>query len=303
MAEYGGAEQTPSQSDQPGKALPSTSPVALSGFWQSIKNGITFGAIGTLFLGALQYYSSYQEKVAALAKDDMVSATSIFTETLNALSVAQSLQERLIFSFYDTNSDDLVGANAYARDIYKAYEPAYSNLRENNSIFANKVELWLDQPSSASPGTTTNFSAASDPITVSKLGDFGFECENTVPDFGTKRFVLTKEKSNERLNIDWYSSKHHVLTIYYCFNFIHKQVALLRDWASGGDIKASGRRHLINREDHIKALLDRQVVRLNAFMRLATNQIEELRARFRPNGLLCDIPLVGGAVGVLVHKC
>lgn len=277
----------------PQSVAPPKQPPVLGGFWQWITSGVTFGAIGTLFFGIFQYYTSYQEKVASLAKDDLTSATSTFIESFNALSVAQSLQERLIFSFYDPKHDDL---KEYAHELYRDYAPAYSKLRANNTILANNIGLWLDEPNSDRRDTTTSALATADSLTVHRLEDISFDCQHDVPNF----------KAKKQQNIDWRIAKYHVLTIYYCFNLIHRKMEIVREWALGKDIKGTDRKDFMQDKNEgvaVKETLDQQVVRLNAFRALAAYQIERIRDRFRPNGFLCDAPLVGSAIEMLTHRC
>jgi hypothetical protein len=298
MAGTGAKDQGPSQADQAETAVAPKKASATGGVWQSVKSGVTLGAIGTLFLGLIQYYSSYQTKIAALAKDDMTTATAAFTDTLNALSVAQSLQERLFFSFYEPvakSPNTTPAEDANAQDLYKAYAPAYSSLRENYSILANRAELSIDG------AHVTTLSTLSDPITVSALGQLGFDCEHTVPDFNKSPLIL--KNADKTLNIDWFSSKHHVLVIYYCFNVIHRDIEAARLWASGLTLTDTQREKFVQNQKIIRNDLDSQVSRLNAFMRLATSEIEQMRAQYQPNGLFCDAPIIGSVIGLLAHNC
>ena len=59
-----------------------------------IGNAAFIGFLGTLIAGFLQYFSAYQDKVKTLAKEDLVVATAALTDTLNAVALPLSLQER-----------------------------------------------------------------------------------------------------------------------------------------------------------------------------------------------------------------
>jgi hypothetical protein len=62
-------------------------------------------------------------------------------------------------------------------------------------------------------------------------------------------------------------------------------------WASGGTVEKS-RRDKFEKDNfndfHTRA--DNQVLRQNAFMSLVMFDIDKIRIKYRPNGLLCSTP-------------
>jgi len=180
---------------QPGASPPSGPPPG-AGFWQSVKSrliqqlsGITIiGVLGTLIVGYFQNQSAYENKVAALAKDDMTAATQTFAEASIALSSAMSLQQRLTNYFYAAVPNDVFkNEDAYptagARAMYKDYVDTYTSLHQNYNLLARKAEIYLDWPSDPSHDAATNTAPNVDPINISTLGEFDFDCEKYMPNF------------------------------------------------------------------------------------------------------------------------
>src|SRR5262245_60617200 len=162
----------------------------------SFVKSLTFiGFLGTLIAAYFQYLSAYQEKVTARAKEDLAAATSAFTEAANALSIPLSLQERLVFAFYDAVNNKIdVDDNAYvtkrARAIAERYEDAYTALRENINLLARKVEIYLDWPSDLGRDPAQNNLLILDPINSSLLGAYNFDCDKHLPSFEHGKSVL-----------------------------------------------------------------------------------------------------------------
>jgi len=290
-----------------------------SGFWTKFKLAIIrtekefaflkglalVSLLGTLIGAYFQNVSSYEDKVSAQAKDDLAAATQAFTDASNALSTPLSLQERLIFGYFDAVDQKVDGDdNAYvtknARALDAQYEEAYMALRESIDLLTQKMEIYLDWPSDAQHDPAKNVAPTADPINVSALGAYNFDCETQMPGFGPKTQLLAlpdPQKKNPALLVDWYSTKHNVLTIYYCFNLTHEAIRALREWAAKDQPGADERSALIGRKQMIETRLNNQVLRLNAFMGLAMNQIDQIRAKYRPNGYLCSVPGVREALG------
>src|SRR6266566_7992036 len=55
--------------------------------------------VGSLLLGYFQYLNSYQEKVSAQAKEDMLAAASAFKDISTKFSQVQALQQLLFSDF------------------------------------------------------------------------------------------------------------------------------------------------------------------------------------------------------------
>jgi len=302
---------------------PADNSLAKPGFWQTVKgaiirtdNELSFlkglgivSVLGTLIAGYFQYLSAYHDKVSAIAQQDMTAATSAFSEVSNALSVPLTLQERLIFGFFDAveqkvENDDDAYVTKNARAIYENYETAYAALGQNINLLARKMEIYLDWPSDlqrdpAKPGAPT-----ADPINLSLLDAHNFDCDkdDTMP-FGKGDATLPlRDPSGElrKLTVDWNSAKHHVFTIAYCFESTHKQMRTVRQWASKNHIDHAQIEEFIKQFPALKKRMENQVVRLNIFMGVAMNEIDRIRVKYRPNGYWCNVPFARELLG---QKC
>jgi hypothetical protein len=104
---------------KPKRQRPQTVRQAGRRFWLGVRTAldrvggwITFlkgaPAIGLLTMLAVAYFqnvSSYEDKVAAQAKDDLAAATAVFAEASNKLSTAMTLQQILYFGYSDAIKD------------------------------------------------------------------------------------------------------------------------------------------------------------------------------------------------------
>ncbi len=308
-------------SSNPGDGAPADGTPAPQGFWQRLKSfvrrqlaGITIvgvaGLLTTLILAYFQNLSAYQDKVTTQAKDDMAAATQVFAEASTALSSATSLQHQMIDYFYAAVPNDVykdAGAfpTASARAMYKDYLNSYTALHQNYNLLARKAEIYLDWPSDPNHDAATNTGANVDPINMSTLGEFDFDCENYMPNFDPDKVrVPLKDQHNGTLvYLDWRSAKHHVLTTQYCFDVTHKRLNGLLEWASQSGISQADWTYLTNKDTQElfqKIRPTNQTLRLNAFIGVAMGHIEAIRAHYRPNGYWCSVPLVPLVLG---NKC
>ncbi len=312
-----------SSREDPGASAP-VSPGSKSGFWQSLRRIeqdfavsklAILSVIGTLIGAYFQNLSTYNDKVAAQAKDDMTAATQAFADASSALSVPLALQKQLISSYRNaiatnTDSDSTAYETANARSIYKSYTDAYRSLSENYNLLARKMELYLDWPSNLTRDPATDSAPDTDIINMSLLNTYGFDCEDDMPSF---QKVDPKDKNKDDsqvelphhgktvLTVDWYSAKHNVLAIEACFEITHEAMTPVRQWASGSPVDQAARTKFINTNfDIFSKRASNQVLRLNAFMSLAMYDIDKIRVKYRPNGFLCSVPIVRGALG---KKC
>jgi hypothetical protein len=300
------------------------SPGNKSGFWQSVRRieqdfAISklaiLSVIGTLIGAYFQNLSTYNDKVAAQAKDDMTAATQAFADASSALSVPLALQKQLISGYHNaiatnTDSDNTAYETANAHSIYKSYTDAYRSLSENYNLLARKMELYLDWPSNLTRDPATDSTPTTDIINMSLLNTYGFDCEDDMPSF-QKIDPEDKNKDDSQvelphhgkpvLTVDWYSAKHNVLAIETCFEITHEAMTPVRQWASGSTVDQVARTKFINTNfDIFSKRASNQVLRLNAFMSLAMYDIDKIRVKYRPNGFLCSVPIVRGALG---KKC
>jgi len=295
------------------------------GFWQRVKDAIArtesqlaflkglgiVSVLGTLIVGYFQYLSAYEDKVSTQAKEDMAAATTAFTETSNALSTAIILQGQLFYDFTRAAKLNAAGdANALtsrnAHDTYKPYEDASNSLREDINLIARKMELYLDWPSDPAHDPANNSALGLDPISTSFLGAVDFDCDEDMPSFADGESVLHKEKNGKKLDIDWYSAKHHVLTIAYCFDVTRKtRMEIVRQWASQSSLGQTDVTQFFaeKNDEKLQARLDNEVVRLNAFMVRAMSEIEAIRVKYRPNGFYCHLPGVREVISIFSRAC
>jgi hypothetical protein len=273
--------------------------------------------VGTLIAAYFQNLSAYQDKVTIQAKDDLAAATQAFTEASTGLSTAIMVQDQLFYDFAHAHRQGaLSDANAlttkHAADLYISYGEAVAALRQNTDLLARKMEIYLDCASDPAhdPATT---SIGTDPITTSLLGAVGFDCDDDMPSFDKGKTRITKSANGATLAVDWYSAKHHLFTIAYCFDVTQKAwMEMVRKWASQstldqGDIDrffAPGGvpGNSLSTAQQLQLRLDHEVVRLNAFMSRAMSEIEQIRVKYRPNGYFCSVPVVGTTISFVSRK-
>lgn len=319
---------TESDGTRANAAPPAKSPPAKAGVWQAVKRGLIrteaelsyfkgltwFGLVSTLLVAYFQNLSAYHNKVATLAQTDTAAATDTFTEATTNLSLALTLQQRLIQDFYaalnnNAYQDDTSYLTKDARSVNKEYLDIYATLHKNYNLLARKAEIYLDWATDRSRAEATDISPSTDPISVTLLGEYDFDCSNDMPAFtpGDSVTVLNDKNNpkNPPLRIDWYSTQHHVLTIEYCFDVTHKKMTAALEWASKSPIEATELAYMQKPDKATLFKVDRpttQVLRLNAFMSLAMSRIEQICIKYRPNGFLCSLPGVSGLLG-LFDRC
>jgi hypothetical protein len=264
-----------------------------------IGNAAFIGFLGTLIAGFLQYFSAYEDKVKTLAKEDLVVATAALTDTLNAVALPLSLQERLVFAYLAATGekvkpDERVYAAASARAMLKPYEDAFTALRDNSIPLATKMELYLDLPTDPRLNPAEIIAAGALPLTVPLLGYFNFDCDRNMPSFanGQSTLRLQSPAGDRVLDIDWYSARQHFLTLEYCLEDTHIGMSAVLQWAS-----STGPR------DFFVSRFKGQLSRFNDFLSLAIYDIEKFRAKYQPNGLACSLPVVSDAIDAFGHTC
>lgn len=260
--------------------------------------------LGTLIVAYFQDLSAYQAKVAEQAKEDTTAATDTFKLTSNTLSAAITLQSLLFYDFFRSVRQNVVGdktalTSKNAQDLYKPYEDAADALHENVNVLARQVEINLDWASNLNRDPAVDTSFGQDPISTSYLGAVDFDCDTDMPKFAGNDHTVVKTKGKKSLTIDWYSAKHNVLTIAYCFDITHKtRMEIVRQWASQSTLSNDQISAFFKNGDDkdLQSKLDSEVVRLNDFMSRAMNEIEGIRVKYRPTGFYCDLPGVSQAL-------
>lgn len=305
---------------------PPPKPEGKRAFWKRLKavllhqlSGVTVaGIIGTLIVAYFQNLSAYEDKVAALAKDDLAAATQTFADISGALSTGLSMQQRLIDYFYDALCKDLATEpqckkplsddNSYlaksARALYGDYMTAFSNLHRDYNLTARKAEIFLDWPSNAAHNAADDVAPGNDPINMSLLGASEFDCELSMPGTpikNTKGGLILNESDRK---FDWNSAKHHVLATQYCFDVTHKNLTAALQWASQSNV-GDAEWGDMTKKDRIDLFKNKratnQVLRLNAFIALAMSEIERMRVKYRPNGYWCSVP--GVREWLMAERC
>jgi hypothetical protein len=307
-----------------GPSAPGDKPAVQSGFWPALKRffiradtevsyvkGLTlFGLLSTLVVAYFQNLSAYHDKVSAMAAQDMAAAADTFTQTSNALSTAIILEDQLFYNFtraaaLKSSGDGNALTNKEAHDLYAAYDAAATALRENGNLLARKAEIYLDWASDPGHDPANMDTLGVDPMSTSLLGTVGFDCDDDMPTFDKNQHVLIKKKDGKNLQVDWYSAKHHLMTIEYCFEVTQKTwMEIVRQWASQSSVEPDQIATFATSKTagQLQKRLDQEVVRLNAYMSRAMSEIEQIRVKYRPNGFVCSLPGVSQFLG-LFNRC
>jgi hypothetical protein len=286
----------------------------------------------SFFGGYFQYLNSYQEKVSTQAKEDMAAATATFTDISSAFAEMQALQQILYSDFTravrdKSDASDQALGTKNAQGVSETYEKAWTALRENINLLTRKAEMYIDWASDIGRDPAGKRNVDDDPLTRSLLRDYDFNCsdKSNFPRFGNvnaknepeetsdedfcaaggKQYddaKITPENAFTRIcasknvqratRIYWYSAKHHVLTMHYCFEATHERLEAVRGWASKSDRDRTKETAILTEAVQVSAELDNLARRLNAFTSLALFQMERIRVKYRPVGFVCNLPLV-----------
>ena len=302
----------------------------------SLAKGLTAVTLLTGFLGGyFQYLGAYEDKVREQAKTDMAAATQTFLDITNAFAEAQMLQQQIYFDYAatlgepDAGNSKMVTQAGY--DTFPAYTKARNGLRQNTTIFARKAEIYIDWPSNLSRDPDTAQVSDQDPLSETKLGNYNFDCDAHLPHFGNEPASKSGtvcanggEKDNPKTStvnlcaigddkkvdpklpaiiINWNSAKHHVLTMHYCFEVAHREIATARIWASKNEVSDQKKAEFLAVQGKVRSHLNDEVIRLDAFMSLGMSQLERIRVKYRPSGFFCHVPLVRDAIGLVSKRC
>lgn len=227
----------------------------------------------------------------------------------------------------DGSTTTLVSRNA--KDVSTAYEKARTELHEKIDMLAQKAEVYIDWASDIDRDPADKRNVGDDPLSRYVLRDYRFSCSDPInlPKFGNVNassdevptIVPDGEFCNTERNQDidnrtappnafiricpsgrtdvarriyWYSAKHHVLTMHYCFENLHERLEAARQWASQSDRDANKESEMQADEAAISAAVDDLGRRLNSFNGLALHQMERIRVKYRPAGFVCSVPVV-----------
>ena len=300
-----------------------------AGLWQRVKqltggawtdfsfvaNAAFIGALGTVVVSFLQYFAAYQDKVATLAKEDLAVATTALTDSLNAVSLPLTLQERLVFDYLAATDakvkpDERAYAASSARGLVKNYYSGFDSLRQQIMPLAVKMQLYLDLPSDPNAGPGEILSRSVHSLTVPLLGYYNFDCDRDFAAFDGGGSVLRLEDpaSGPTLDIDWYSARTQLLTLDYCIENTHAAMGQILPWAESGapadQPQAAEPASTLTPAKHafFMTRFRGQMRRFNGFVSLAIYDMQRFRVKYQPEGFLCSLPLLSGAIA-LVDRC
>ena len=222
--------------------------------------------VGSLLAGHFQYLSTYQDKVNTQAQQEMAAAETAFTEISTTFSKAITLQQFLFFNYRDaikakTTATIAALETKNARAIYPKYDELRMSIRENIDLLARKVEMSLDWPSDTDRDAANVGTIGRDPMSRLKLGAYNFDCgeDHSMPNFHPGKShvdlpppqeMLKDNPNAQPLGVDWYSAKHQLLTLYYCFEVTHRRITVARQWAANSPIDAGGQEKICSEPRH-----------------------------------------------------
>ncbi|HKF93390.1 MAG TPA: hypothetical protein VKB96_02085 [Gammaproteobacteria bacterium] len=254
---------------------------------------IVAGGLSALIASFLQYSSWRQEQQLARYKEDLGKAIETFSDVSSTLASAMNLQQLIYFNYrgairdkVDTDKSSLQYKNA--NKVYDDYFKERTALRRNVDVVARKMEIFVDWPSISDPKISSVRDLIKDPIApktviaAEQASLTDFDCVKHLPNF----------EKNELPSVDWYSTKHHVVTFYHCFDRIHYGVFAARSWAGGIDVTPEQKSEFLRTMDRTEDLLNSQITRLNAFMVLTMRRIEDIRQNYRLPSFVCHYTLV-----------
>ncbi|MBV8920996.1 hypothetical protein [Bradyrhizobium sp.] len=241
----------------------------------------------------------------------------------------------------DADGDAQAIQTKNAQASYAPYEHARIVLRQNGDLFARKAEIYIDWASDFGRDPADTKTPTTDPLNESLLGVYNFDCDDTanIPHFNMLddnghrlplapdpppcrydrsevisdppgSYVRLCARENGKiladkpaLTLHWYSAKHQLLAMHYCFERLHGQLLPARQWASQSSMSPEQKAKFIAKEADTYNGLTSQAVRLDAFMSLAMFQMENIHVKYRPVGFVCHIPFVTPFVDLFSNYC
>jgi hypothetical protein len=191
-----------------------------------------------------------------------------------------------------SDDSDKAMSTKNAHDIFPNYVKARTTLRQNSNVLARKAEIYIDWASDRNRDPAAPRRLDGDPLSEALLGNYNFDCDDAanLPHFdnanakrdnpgpktsekdvcvaGKKADRNDLKKSSVRLcaedgdgnivasnpvEINWYSAKHHVQTMHYCFEVAHWTIATARVWASNNDINSQRKTEFLDKNEIKKA--------------------------------------------------
>lgn len=298
--------------------------------------------LSSLLVGYFQYLNSYQEKVSTQAKENMQAAAKTFDDIATKFSLVQTLQQQLFFDYSKAlddhaDADEQALAIKSAQDVLKDYESAQLALSETADLLARNAQMYIDWATNFRHNPLEQLAPSSDPLDETLLRAFDFDCDHNLPQFTpakggaatTPRISAedacsidarynrdspdsyvdvcpkNREKAgtNDSVTIHWFSAKHQVVVMHYCLRSLHGRLAPVRHWASQPEAKPVSTVSSQIDRDRIQSAIDLQAKRLNAFMNLATFQMDGIRESYRPDSFACHVPIVTSMVSLFNEAC
>jgi len=288
------------------------------------------------YLNAYQEKVSNQAKEdMKSATDTLDEISTAFSDALALQNLVYASFAAAVRSKSDASATALGTRNA--GDVSKAYERARTDLREKIDVLTQKAEVYIDWASDIDRDPAGKRNVEGDPLSRSLLHLYRFDCasDDNFPKFGNvnaspgqphsdvpdEAFCASDRKQvindqtpppnafiricsgdpkDNALRIYWYSAKHHVLTMHYCFENLHDRLEGARQWASQSDRDAGKEKELVAQADQMTDAIDGLARRLNSFDSLALYQLERIRVKYRPAGFVCTVPLVRN---LFARKC
>lgn len=307
-------------------AAPATAGSRLGNFVDAINQKFAYivglpivTVLGGGLVGHFDYLSSYQEKVKIIGKEQVTAAETVFANVSGKFSKAITLQQILYFNYRDAIKANIDGdARALetknARGIFKQYDDLRTELRESVDLLARRVEIDLDWASNIGRDAATAGAPGGDPMSRLALGRYDFDCDDDkyMPSYEPGKTqvnvpppadILKSKPGTKPLGIDWYSAKHQLLTLYYCFDLDHRKITVVRQWAADSPVDDKVKQKFIEKLGDVQDSFDREAVRLHSFMSLAARRIEGIRIKFRPSRWYCHVPLVREIIDRYSRRC
>lgn len=273
--------------------------------------------LGTFIYSHVDYLTAYQNKVKEVGEQQMKAAEVTYADVSKNFSDAITLQQLLFFNYRDailagTQSDDKTLEAKNARAIYPKYDELRIGLRENIDLLSRRVEIDLDWASDPAHDGAKAGQIGADQISRLKLGAYNFDCDKDMPSFKAGKSniplpappeLLKENPAAKPLGVDWYSTKHELLTLYFCFDKNHGKIETARRWAAVSPVDDAAKKKFVDRLAQIKDSFDREAVRLDAFLTLGARRIEAIRVKFRARAWYCHMIVVRQLFDAFSNRC
>jgi hypothetical protein len=260
-----------------------------------VANLTSLSLFSIIVAAVIQYSAWRDDKLLTRHKEELSSAVASFSEIAGFLSAAMNLQQILYFTYKDAHGPNDPQQLNYllmnAKSIWADYTVSRLTLRKSVDVLIGKSDLFIDRPGRPEAQRSVTNVAKTDNLLVFSNRDIlrsqGFRCY--------EHWSQPKPINLKTLSIDWQQTRNHVGTFYYCLEELHKIIFDIRVWAHAAEVQRAGQPdekttavQLSDAEmEQIEYGFDLQTRRLNDFIAVTTNKIEEMRLRTNDNGFLC----------------